>query len=58
MHEKSFRNKKLKQFRSQKTPRTTCRRCSPPSYPIRPASEYRSQAIGGFNQHPNSTQES
>ncbi len=37
--------------------RTTCGIDIPPSYPLRPENKYQFQSIGGFNQHPNSTQE-
>ncbi len=35
--------------------RTGCIRCSPPSYPVRPAGKHRFESIGGFSQHPNSS---
>jgi hypothetical protein len=56
MHEKSLRNQKLINL-EEYIHRTACIMCLPPSYPPRPASRYQFQSIGGFNQHPNSTQD-
>jgi len=57
MHEKSLRNNILTQFKRNHWGRTACILCPPPSYPKRPESKYRFQSIGGFQQHPNSTQD-
>jgi hypothetical protein len=62
IREKSLRNKKLDEFirycmsRTPRRGRTACIICPPPSYPRRPTSKHQFKFIGGFNQHPNSTQ--
>jgi hypothetical protein len=57
MHEKSLRNKKLLESQRHYIRKLACRRSSPPSYPLRPATKQQFPSIGGFNQHPNSSQE-
>ncbi len=57
VHKKSIRNQKLKEFRQYRVGRTACRVLPPPKYPVRPENKHKFKSIGGFNQHPNSTQE-
>ena len=56
-HEKSLQNKKLLGLRRFHTNRAACIIRPPRAYPLRPASKYRFKSIGGFDQHPNSTQD-
>jgi len=37
--------------------RTACIICLPPPYPTRPIVQHKFEPIGGFHQHPNSTQD-
>jgi hypothetical protein len=57
IHEKSLRNKKLLDLEKHYMHRLACIMCRIPLYPLRPASKYKFQSIGGFDQHPNSMQE-
>ena len=56
IQEKVWRNGQLFRIRRSHLGRTACIIMPPPPYPCRPASEYRFQMIGGFKQHPNSTE--
>ena len=59
MHEKSLRNQQLLEAQRNYIRKLACRRhmMAPPSYPLRPPTKHQSASIGGFNQHPNSSQE-
>lgn len=58
MQEKTLRNLQLLTARRDYVPRLACCIHPPIKFPIRPAGENHFQPIGGFNQHPNSTQNS
>lgn len=57
MHEKALRNQQLLQLQRFYMDRTACVRYLPSPYPVRPASKYHFETIGGVHQHSNSTQE-
>jgi hypothetical protein len=57
MHKKFIRNRKLLELQVYYMFRTACIICRPPEFPLRHAKEYRFESIGGFDKHPNSTQE-
>jgi hypothetical protein len=60
MHEKSVRNKILLESQRDYRRRLACKGCISFSYPhpLRPASKHQQfVSIGGFNQHPNTTQD-
>jgi hypothetical protein len=58
MHIKSLQNARLKQIddhRQSISRRTACRRRGPSPYPIRAIVKHPFETIGGFRQHPNSS---
>lgn len=57
MHEKSVRNKMLKEFEWRLLSRTACVMRGPPLVPARPRNKYQFESIAGFNQHPNSSEQ-
>ena len=48
---------KLLELEARHASRTACAICAPPAYPRRAENEHRFVSIGGFDKHPNSTQE-